>query len=244
MENAKFEKEVQYGGNAVAIGNLTTASGNDSTAIGAGASATGTASTAIGADSHCAADNTIQLGNTETSSLKCRVGVTIRSDIRDKTDIEPIGDGAVDFLGKVETIRYRDNSRDMYFPDWGNMTEQDRENMMKFGFCSYDKEAWAAGTKKGDRIRVGVSAQAVQAAMEEVYGDVSYGNIVDDNLHDYAPEDIPEGVENQLAVNYSNFIPFLIKGVQELNKKIEELKTLKADIAYLAEKVGINLEER
>lgn len=74
-------------------------------------------------------------------------------------------------------------------------------------------------------MRVGVSAQETQKALEEVYGSSNYANLINDNLFDLDAEDIPEGVENQLSANYEGFIPFLIKAVQELDKRTRALET-------------------
>lgn len=182
-----------------------------------------------------------KFGQGNQPQIDREAGFTTTSDIRDKTDIEAIRDGAVTFLEKVEAIRYRDNPRSDYFLDESLWTEQDRENFNNWGFCSYDHEAHAAGTKKSSNIRVGVSAQSVQQAFQEVYGDKTYGDVVDDNLRDFEPSEIPAGVESQLAVTYANFIPFLIKAIQELNTKINTLNALKEDVEYLASQTGITL---
>lgn len=111
----------------------------------------------------------------------------------------------------------------MYIDD-ENLPDEEREKKAKYGLCAYDKAAHARGDKKGSRIRIGVLAQQIQSALQEVYGSASYVNLVNDNLYDYPPEEIPEGVENQLAVNYEGFIPFLIKAVQELDARLMSLE--------------------
>ena len=108
--------------------------------------------------------------------------------------------------------------------DEDNLSDEDREKKAKYGLCAYDKEAHAKGTKKGSRIRIGVLAQDLQVALQEVYGDSSYANLVNDNLFDYDPDTIPEDVESQLAVNYEGLIPFLVKAVQELAARVETLE--------------------
>lgn len=208
---------------SVAIG-WATANGSSSTAIGRSSYVTGSNSTAIGFNSSEANNNSIRLGSTSLSGLYCAVSLTKTSDRRDKADISAIDGGAVDFLKRVTAIRYLRNPRESYYYDEEELDEAAKEKRAKYGLYGYDKEAHARGDKKGERMRVGVIAQEVQKALEEVYGDASYANLVNDNFFDYDPADIPEDVENRLGVSYENFIPFLIKAVQELAEQIEELK--------------------
>lgn len=213
-------------GSAIAIGAGAKAEFT-SIAIGCGTNAAGTYSTALGFWATVPASdiNTMQLGdNTGLSTLSCRVALSVTSDERDKTDITEIDNGAVEFLNKIKAIRYVFNSRELYI-DNENLSDEEKEKKDKYGMCAYDKEAHAQGTKKGTRIRVGVSAQNTQKALREVYGDSSYANIVNDNLFDCDPDTIPEGVENKLSISYESFIPFLIKAVQELDARVVELET-------------------
>ncbi len=211
------------GYDSTALGIYAGANGNYSTALGASAKANGNYSTAIGYGSTVASvnSNTIQLGTSTTSKICGYVSFSTRSDERDKADITNIEDSAIDFLNKIHAIRYCRNQRE-YYIDEENLSDEEKEKKLKYGLCEYDKEAHAKGTKKGSRVRVGVRAQEVLKALEETYGNSSYGNLVDDNFFDLNLEDIPEGVENQLTVNYTGFIPFLIKAVQELSKQTNE----------------------
>lgn len=207
--------------NSTALGCSAKANSSNSTALGYYAKASGVNSTAIGYNATVSAPNTIQLGDPNTSKICGYVTFTLTSDERDKADITNIEDSAVDFLNKIHAIRYFRNQREFYI-DNENLSDEEQAKKSKFGLCEYDREAHAKGTKKGSRVRVGVRAQEVLKALEETYGDSSYGNLVDDNFFDLNPEDIPEGVENQLTVNYTGFIPFLIKAVQELSKQTNE----------------------
>ena len=83
--------------------------------------------------------------------------------------------------------------------------------------------SYASGEKKGERKRVGVGAQQVMDALAEVYGSSDYANIVNDNLHDVT-EPLPDGVESQLTVAYTAFVPFLIRAIQQLSERVEELE--------------------
>lgn len=245
MANARSECSIAIGqyakasGYSIAIGVETTADKDSSTAIGDSALALASYSTAIGpltsantpystvlgyraATSNA---NSIQLGNASSlSSITARVPITVTSDERDKADITEIDSKALDFLKKVKAIRYVFNSRELYI-DEEHLSEEDRQKKEKYGLCSYNREEHALGTKKGNRIRAGVSAQNVLEALNEIYGTSSYANLVNDNLFDISQDEIPEDVENQLAVNYEGFIPFLIKAVQELAKRLESLES-------------------
>ena len=96
--------------------------------------------------------------------------------------------------------------------------------LLKYGLCSYNKEEHAAGLKKGNRKRVGLSAQEIQQALTEVFDSSDYANIVSDNFHDLETT-APEGIENQLTVGYTELIPFLIGSVKQLmsqNQRLQE----------------------
>lgn len=231
---------------SVAIGFGSTAQGNYSTAVGRSASASGTGATAIGYLANAAYDystalgysaqttaaNAIQLGSSSSLSLlKCRVALTVTSDKRDKTNITPITD-ALAFLNKLEPVTYVYNHRENYI-DRDNMTEQDKENFAKYNICNYDKEAHAKGIYKDVRRRSGLRAQNILEALSEVYHSDNYANIVDDNFYDFTDKEkavIPEDIENQLAVNYSAIIPFLVEAVQELTDKITRIKQKKQQL--------------
>lgn len=212
--------------NSIALGREAI-SGSYSVAIGCYSTCHAEKSVALGAESYVSSAelNMIQLGAVNLSSLQCSVSLSVTSDIRDKAEVEPIENGAIELLEKITPISYFRNPRTAYI-DTENLSETDAENRRKFGLCEYDRDAHAAGEKKGSRRRVGVSAQAVQKALEEVYGSSSYANIVNDNLYDVDPKDIPDGVENQLTVNYEGLIPFLIKAVQELSARVKELEEI------------------
>lgn len=213
-----------YNSNSVAIGRGSGVNGNYSTALGDSSKANANYSTAIGYKASTSNANSIQLGDASNlSSITAKVSITTTSDERDKTDITEIEDSALEFLNKVKAIRYVFNGRKLYIDD-ENLSDEEREKLSKYGMCAYDKEAHAHGTKKGNRVRVGVSAQNIQQALIDVFGDSGYANLVNDNLFDYDPDEIPDGVESQLAVNYEGFIPFLIKAVQELDARVKELE--------------------
>lgn len=223
---------------STALGGYATASGVSSTALGYYATASGSESTALGHYAATSNANSIQLGNSSyLSRITAKVGITVTSGERDKTDVTEIANGATEFLKKVKAVTFVYNQRELYRPKEPEkdengepiiedgidyLTKADHENLAKYGFCRYDEVAHKAGNLKGTRRRAGVLAQQVQKAMEEVYGSSSYANLVDDNLFDF--EDVPEGIESTLALNYDGFIPFLIKAFQELENRVTTLE--------------------
>lgn len=200
--------------NAIALGDSAAVYASDSIALGQGVIVHN--------------PNTIQLGGSNVSALQCAVQLTTSSDERDKIDIKPIEYGAVNFLKEIEPITYVSNQRMYYINNEDELSEEDKKNKRTYGICNYDRTAHSLGTKKGSRQRVGVSAQQTQEALKNVYGSSSYANLVNDNLFDYDKTTIPEGIESQLTVNYSGFIPFLIKAIQELSTRIEFLEKKEA----------------
>lgn len=209
---------------SIALGESSKAISNNSTALGAMTNVSGINSTAIGYYAIATDPNAIQLGNnSSTSSLRCKVALTTTSDIRDKTDIEPI-DKSVDFLNRLKAITYVWNGRQAYEKQDEELTEEEQAIRDKYGFKPYDKEAHARGEKKGERRRTGIGAQNIIEALKQVYGSSDVANIVDDNLHDFNQAEIPEGVESYLTVAYTNFIPYLIRAIQELDERVKTLE--------------------
>lgn len=208
------------GTTSLAVGYTAKASGLQASSFGYSANASGANSTAIGYMATATTDNSMRLGGTALASLQSAVNLTVSSDKRDKTDIIPVK-SALGFINKINVVQYVRNNRDYYMYPENELTEDEKSKRKKYELYKYDKEAHAKGLKKGERKRVGVLAQDVQKALADVYGTADYANIVDDNLHDF--KDVPDDVESMLRISYSGFIPFLIKAVQELSKKIDEI---------------------
>ena len=164
--------------------------------------------------------------------------LTTTSDERDKADIAIMNKGAVNFFNRIDPITYVTNPRELYQEEEvltedeethevvSNLSDEEKDKRLRgHGLGTYDKEEHRKGTKKGSRLRVGVKAQQVLEALNDVYGSESYGNIVNDNLYDdrLQGKDISD-VENQYTIAYDRFIPFLIQAVKELNEENSLLK--------------------
>jgi hypothetical protein len=209
--NASAEYTYATGANATALGHYASTLGDNSTALGYGASTAATDA------------NAMQLGSSSgLSTLRSRVPLTVTSDERDKADIAPIP-AALDFLSMLTPIQYVDNQREKYIPDREALGGEDRALLDAYGMCGYDREAHAAGAKKGERKRAGISAQQIVRALEAASGTADYANIVNDSLHDVGGA-APEGVESKLTVAYASLVPFLVRAAQELAEKVKALE--------------------
>lgn len=207
-----------------AVGSSASAIGGYSTAIGANSSASANYAVALGYQCSNSVASTIQLGSTNATymtAIRARVtSITSTSDIRDKTDIADLSSSRK-FINTLRPVTYVWNERETYKsePDF-----DDEENMIMpiAGIHSYDKEAHARGDKKGTEQQVGLISQEVKAAMEECYGSSDYFKLVDEQY--LGGSDAPDDQETQMALNYTNLIPVMIKAMQEMDAEIHELK--------------------
>ena len=233
---------------AISIGFSSNATAYNSIAIGVASCAAYNYSYAIGHNARTTRVNSIMFGDSGIGYVMWKGGTNLHtSDIRDKTDIEEIPNGATEFLDKLTPIKYRNNFRDQYQEpeEWTevekndiieedeneeypqrvcNLSAEEREKREKYFLGTYDKEAWAAGTKKSDIVKLGVTAQDVLQALEDVYGDSKLFPLVYDALEDYTDEELPEDVERQYSLDYIQLIPFLIKSIQEMDARIKVLE--------------------
>lgn len=209
------------------VGGNSGAYGTQITVIGAGASSRVNStvnSTLIAHQYTYTTSNAMRFGNDAVTLIQGRVNFTAASDERDKADFEPV-DKALEFVNKLKPVRYVLNPRQNYV-DFDNLSNSEREQWQEYGFAPYDKEAHAAGKEKGERKRVGFSAQHTQKVLQEVYGDDNYMDIVHNDQYDRlaAGETLPEGVEEQLSMTYTNVIPALVGAIQELTQRVKELE--------------------
>lgn len=210
------------GNYSVAIGLGATVSGPSGVALGYSASTEGyNQSTAIGYRAANTAPNQIRLGGTTVSSLSCAVSLSTTSDERDKTDISPIDDRALELIKAMRPVTYRRNTRaDYAIPDENGKAQPKTPTST---VPAYDLEAHQRAEKKGERQLAGLLAQEIQKALIAVYGSADYADIVDDDLHDLTEEE-KANAEGNLSVKYDRFVPFLIKAVQKLAEDVETLK--------------------
>ena len=198
----------------VAVGQLTlnTCTGDSNTAVGdrAGSDVTsGDNNLFLGQDagrtgapggSIATASNTIFLGDGSIANAHIQVDWTVASDKRDKTDVEPVKMG-LDFVKELEPVTYRWDKRSKYVDE--------SDDTVDLNDVVHD------GTHKEDWSDIGFLAQDVKVLEEK------YGHKITDktNLTTNLSED-----GKQYGIQYSKFVPILVKAIQELSEKVAALE--------------------
>ena len=201
----------------------STATADNQTVIGANAAAHGANTVVIGnadvtsIDSH--SDQTVDLGTTayEFDAVHC-VSVTEVSDARLKEDItdtvmglnfinslRPVSYKFKDIERKTETVTYE--TEEIVTDEDGNETVQ---------VVAEEKEVVVHPGKTHNRKHQGLLAQEVKASLDAAGIDAAdFGGFVDGNVVDGT---------DKMALRYNQFIGPLIKAVQELTARIEQLE--------------------
>jgi len=145
------------------------------------------------------ASNEIGLGDENISAANIQVDWTVASDQRDKTDFTAL-DLGLDFVKALAPFTYKWDKRSKY----GDKSADD-----------YDLDAQTPdGTHKEDWLDIGFKAQDVQA-LEEAAG---YTTAAKKNLTVSTSSD-----GKQMGLQYSKFVPILVKALQELSAKNDAL---------------------
>ena len=196
----------------VAIGSGTDADGSVSVAIGNSAEANGPSSIAIGASSGVSnvyentvclgslstvtGNNQVQLGNNQTTPYAYNA-LSIRSDERDKTDIQDT-DLGLEFILAQRPVKFLKDERESY----RTHKNQPLDEVVK------------DGSKAGTRYHQGLIAQEVKQTMDEL--GVDFAGYQDHRI---------KGGQDVRSICYEEFITPLIKAVQELSARVEELES-------------------
>ena len=158
-----------------------------------------TNSTCLGANTTISGSNQVQLGNSSTTTYAYG-SVQDRSDIRDKTDIVDTSLG-LDFINKLRPVDFK----------W-DMREDYRDPEIKTPQPL--KDITHTGLHKRHRNHHGLIAQEVKAVLDET--GIDFGGFQNHGL---------SGGDDVLSIGYVELIAPLIKSVQELLKRIEELES-------------------
>ncbi len=146
-------------------------------------------------------NNEMTLGNGDHSKINVQVSLTVASDERDKTDFQPLSAG-LDFVNQLKPYTYYWDKRHKYI-DWDANPDADLNSV------THD------GTHKEDWLDLGFKAQDVVALEESINHNLSDKTNLVTSLSD-------DG--KQYALQYEKFVPILVKAVQELSAKVEELE--------------------
>jgi len=144
-------------------------------------------------------DNRIVLGDENITNAYIQVDWTVSSDARDKTDFTAL-DLGLDFVKALAPVTYKWDKRSKY----GDKSAED-----------YDLNAQTPdGTHKEDWLDIGFKAQEVEALeIAAGYTKENKTNLVSSHTDD----------GKQMGLQYSKFVPILVKAIQEQQALIESL---------------------
>lgn len=174
----------------------------------------------LGANAQVTGSDQVQLGDS-TTTVYAYGAVQNRSDVRDKADIRDTQLG-LDFILALRPVDYKWDLREDYRPEWSEgspvgltedeLNERDVKKSewlenMKLSNITHD------GSKKRNRYHHGLIAQEVKAVIEET--GVDFGGFQDHSIN---------GGDDVLSIGYGELIAPLIKAVQELKARVDELE--------------------
>jgi cytoskeletal protein CcmA (bactofilin family) len=169
-------------------------SGSNNTFLGNDAGRTGSPGGAI-----TTASNILSLGDENVATANIQVDWTVASDARDKTDFTAL-DLGLNFVNDLQPVTYKWDKRSKY----GDKTAED-----------YDLNAQTPdGTHKEDWLDIGFKAQEVEAL------EIAAGYNKDNNTNLVSSH---SGDGKQMGLQYSKFVPILVKAIQEQQALIESL---------------------
>jgi hypothetical protein len=171
-------------------------SGSNNIMIGNDAGTTGSPGGNIGTGS-----NNLHLGDENISSCQIQTDWTVASDQRDKTDFTALDIG-LDFVNDLKPYTYKWDKRIKY-------VSKENRNTVDLDSITHD------GTHKEGWLDIGFKAQDVEA-LEKAAG---YKISDKTNLTTSLTED-----GKQYGIKYSNFVPILVKAIQELSTKVKALE--------------------
>jgi hypothetical protein len=150
----------------------------------------------VGAFAGCSASNQIQLGRSGDTVYGAS-SYNSRSDSRDKIDVRDTSLG-LNFINKIQPREYRFDMREDYFTE----NEDGTKTLIP-----------SDGSNAGIRFHQGVIAQEVKSVMDEL--GVEFAGYQDHKV---------KGGEDVLTMGYTQFIAPLIKAIQELTARVEQLE--------------------
>ena len=163
----------------------------------------------LGYASKVSGDNQVQLGGT-SSTVYAQNAIQTRSDKRDKIDIKTL-DVGLKFINALKPKKYKMNFRDDYVVN--SEPEYETDGTLKQSTTTILEND---GSKAGSRIHYGLLAQDVKKTLDDIGIDFA-------GYQDHAVN----GGNDVLTLGYTEFIPILMKAVQELSAEVDKLKAKK-----------------
>ena len=160
----------------------------------------------FGYDSQVTASNQIQLGNEDTNVYVYGT-VQNRSDARDKAEVRDTVLG-LDFINALRPVDYKLDMREDYRVELGENPTKEQIEANKLANIQAD------GTHTRNRYHHGVIAQEVKTVIDTL--GIDFGGFQDHSIN---------GGDDVMSIGYDEFIAPLIKAVQELSARVEELES-------------------
>lgn len=168
-----------------------------SVAIGRGAKCYHNAAIALGHNAQTVADNQIQLGSSNITSLRCQVGLTVLSDERDKCNVEPFFEG-LEFITQLNPVKFNLDPRTNY----------------------PENEFVSDGSKCDPTPRVGFIAQEIKEI--QANNNCEFLNVVlNEEIHQVTRGNVTGNIPTYM-INMDNFIPILVNAFKDLNNIITQ----------------------
>lgn len=168
----------------------------------------------IGNSTSVNGDNEFQLGNS-LNTVYTHQAIQTRSDERDKTEIQDTVFG-LDFVNRLRPVDFKwDFRSDYYYNEEYDEDVLDEDgNVVKTVTKQRIVKPDRDGSKKRNRFHCGLIAQDVKSTLDELGLDFGV-------LHDASVG----GGEDVLTLGYTELVGPLIKAVQELTARVQQLET-------------------
>lgn len=185
--------------------NTSVNTGSNNTVVGASAIINGfscTNSSAIGSNATNFSSNKIRFGNTTITVIEGQVAYSFPSDLRFKNSINENVQG-LDFINKLRPVTYKFDTKK--FDEFLTQNLPDSIKVKRNLNINFSESQ--------NIIHTGFIAQEVEQAANEL-------GFLFDGVH------VPKDKNDNYSVAYSQFVVPLVKAVQELSQKVDELKKI------------------
>jgi hypothetical protein len=199
---------------SIALSALTAGAGYaNNTALGYAALSSLTAysnATGLGANTDVTGNNQVQIGDAATTTYVYGT-VQNRSDLRDKTEIRDTQLG-LGFINSLRPVDYKWDMREDYKPARPYDVENKEEMTVWLEACKLSNIN-RDGSKKRNRLHHGLIAQEVKAVLDAQ--GIDFGGYQDHKI---------SGGDDVLSIGYDELIAPLIKAIQELTARVQQLE--------------------